>query len=74
MDGSWLIDGSVTTERVKAALDLADALPGEAQGGYRTVGGFMMEQLGRIPSAGDRFADAAELHDAPPKIRERLTG
>lgn len=54
-DGSWLIDGSVTIERLRSALELDEPLPGEEEGGYHTVGGFVMERLGRVPVAGDRF-------------------
>lgn len=54
-DGSWLIDGTVTTERLKAALDIDAALPAEMDGGYHTVGGFVMDQLGRVPVPGDHF-------------------
>ena len=54
-DGSWLVDGSVTIERLKAVLDIEEALPGEESGAYHTVGGFVMEELGRVPAAGDSF-------------------
>jgi putative hemolysin len=54
-DGSWLVDGSVTIERLRSALELDETLPGEEEGSYHTVGGFVMEQLGRVPAAGDRF-------------------
>ena len=54
-DGSWLIDGSVTIERLKPALNIDVALPGEEEGAYHTVGGFVMAQLGRVPAAGDNY-------------------
>jgi putative hemolysin len=54
-DGSWLIDGGVTIERLKFTLDIDDALPGEQEGAYHTVGGFVMEQLDRVPAVGDKF-------------------
>jgi putative hemolysin len=54
-DGSWLVDGSVTIERLKAELEIEEALPGEAAGAYHTVGGFVMEELGRVPAVGDSF-------------------
>jgi putative hemolysin len=54
-DGSWLVDGSVTIERLKAELDIEEALPGEEAGAYHTVGGFVMEELGRVPAVGDSF-------------------
>lgn len=54
-DGSWLVDGAVTIERLKAMLDIEEALPREEAGTYHTVGGFVMEQLGRVPTVGDNF-------------------
>ena len=54
-DGSWLIDGSVTVERFKDVVGIAEPLPEEEHHGYHTVAGFVMLQLGRVPQAGDRF-------------------
>ena len=54
-DGSWLIDGGVSVERFKAALDLGEPLPGEEENAYNTLGGFIMHSLGRIPSVADHF-------------------
>jgi putative hemolysin len=53
-DGSWLMDGALTVDEVKDLLDL-EALPGEEEVGYETLGGLMMAYLGRIPHAGDHF-------------------
>jgi putative hemolysin len=53
-DGSWLLDGLLPLDELKALFDL-DALPGEEEGHYHTLGGFVMEYLGRIPEAADRF-------------------
>jgi len=53
-DGSWLIDGSVGLERLKAVLEL-DELPDEEEHNFHTVGGFAMHSLGRIPSVADHF-------------------
>jgi len=53
-DGSWLIDGSVGLERLKAVLEI-DELPDEEEHNFHTVGGFAMHSLGRIPSVADHF-------------------
>jgi putative hemolysin len=53
-DGSWLVDGLLGADELKTRLGLRE-LPNEAQRDYQTVGGMMMDQLGRIPVAGDRF-------------------
>ena len=56
-DGTWLIDGSVTIERVKMTLDIEE-LPGEREGAYQTLAGFIMEQLGQVPAVGQHFESA----------------
>lgn len=57
-DGSWLIDGSVQIERVKAVLDIEDELSGEEENAFNTLGGYIMYVLGRIPSVADHFVEA----------------
>jgi putative hemolysin len=54
-DGSWLVDGSTTIERVKSALGIQGELPGEGENAFRTLGGFIMYVLGRIPVESDHF-------------------
>lgn len=51
-DGSWLFDGKLPVDEMQELLDV-DALPGA--GDYQTVAGFVLRQLGHIPSAGDHF-------------------
>jgi putative hemolysin len=53
-DGSWLIDGKMPVHDFKELLNLG-SLPGEDRGGYLTLGGFVMMQIGRVPVAADRF-------------------
>jgi putative hemolysin len=54
-DGSQLIDGLLPIEELKQLFSLRD-LPGEKQGRYQTVGGFVMSMFGSIPQAGQSFA------------------
>ncbi|HCI13092.1 MAG: hypothetical protein A2063_06075 [Gallionellales bacterium GWA2_60_142] len=54
-DGSLLIDGSVTIERLKSVLEVCEDLPGEDENAFNTLGGFVMYVLGRIPTAADHF-------------------
>lgn len=51
-DGSWLLDGLLPIEEVKTLFDLK-SLPGEDEGHYQTLGGFIMTQLGHIPNTAD---------------------
>jgi putative hemolysin len=53
-DGSWLLDGMLSIDELKELLQLGP-LPGEDQGVYQTLAGFVMMQLGRIPAVADHF-------------------
>jgi len=54
-DGSWLIDGGVSVDRFRHAIELEEQLPEEDTGSYNTVAGFVMLQLGRVPQVADHF-------------------
>ncbi|MGZ4981641.1 MAG: hemolysin family protein [Methylobacter sp.] len=54
-DGSWLVDGNIPIERFREALKLDYKLPGEDIQAYRTLGGFAMMCLGRVPQIEDQF-------------------
>ena len=54
-DGSWLIDGKFSIEEFKGLFQLSE-LPGEKENFYQTIGGFVMNAMGRIPQEGDRFS------------------
>ncbi|WP_404424104.1 hemolysin family protein [Nibricoccus sp. IMCC34717] len=53
-DGSWLIDATLSLVDAKALLEV-ETLPQEKEAQFRTLGGFVVTQFGRIPSAGDHF-------------------
>jgi putative hemolysin len=54
-NGSWLVDGSVSIERLKSALAIDADLPGEEENEFNTLGGFVMHMLGRIPAVTDHY-------------------
>ena len=54
-DGSWLIDGSLSSDDLRELLGL-DQLPGEEEHEYRTAAGMVMAALGHIPQTGEVFA------------------
>lgn len=58
-DGSWFLDGMLPVDDFKALLDL-DKLPDEETGNFQTLSGFVMMQMGRVPTVGDYF-DAVNL-------------
>src|SRR5829696_1395232 len=55
-DGSWLVDGLLAADELKERLG-SSGLPlhDEEAADYQTVGGMVMDVLGRVPAAGDRF-------------------
>lgn len=53
-DGSWLLDGQLTLDRLSAIME-EFVVPEDEEGDYETIAGFVMARLGRIPAAGDHF-------------------
>ncbi len=51
-DGSYLLDGMLSTQELKDLLRLDD-LPDEEISGYETLGGMLMAEIKSIPVAGD---------------------
>jgi len=54
-DGSWLVDGSLSTEDLRELLHV-ERLPGEEEHEFRTAAGMVMTALGHIPQVGEVFA------------------
>ena len=53
-DGSWSFDGMVDSEEFKETIGVKE-LPDESRVGYQTLAGFILSQMGAIPSTGDTF-------------------
>jgi putative hemolysin len=53
-DGSWLVDATMAVGDVKQLLRI-DVAAGEGGADYRTLGGFVLTQFGKIPAAGESF-------------------
>jgi putative hemolysin len=53
-DGSWLVDGLLAVDELKERVGL-QKLPREGEAEYQTVGGMVMDALGRVPVERDRF-------------------
>lgn len=53
-DGSWLVDGAMDVEELRRRFAFG-ALPGEGDGDFETVGGFVLDRFGHIPGAGEWF-------------------
>jgi putative hemolysin len=54
-DGSWLLDGGVSLERFRELLCTEARFPGEEDGDYHTLAGFVLYQLGYIPRPSEHF-------------------
>lgn len=61
-DGSWLLDGILPAHELRELLEIRE-IPGEAEGRYETVGGFIMDQLGHIPLAGEKVEVAGHTFE-----------
>lgn len=53
-DGSWLLDGLLHIDDLKETLDIEE-LPDEEEGHYQTLAGFVINQMGDIPTIGQSF-------------------
>lgn len=53
-DGSLLVDGLLSISEFEHNLSW-ELEPGDFESEYHTMGGFVMEQLGRVPTEGDSF-------------------
>lgn len=51
-DGSWLLDGMLPINKFRELFELEDP---EERSSYQTLGGFVINQLGRIPTSADHF-------------------
>jgi putative hemolysin len=53
-DGSYLVDGRLSTEELRELLSLT-SLPDEEDSDYHTAAGMVIARFGRIPHAGEHF-------------------
>jgi putative hemolysin len=53
-DGSWLVDGRLSSEELREMLSLSE-LPGEDDSDYTTAAGMVIARYGRIPHSGEHF-------------------
>jgi putative hemolysin len=54
-DGSWLIDGRLSTEELRELLGV-QSLPGEEEHDFHTIAGMVIARFGRIPAVGEALA------------------
>ena len=51
-DGSWLIDGMAPLDEIESLIGMKDM---RDESDFHTLGGFVIDKLGRLPTAGDHF-------------------
>jgi putative hemolysin len=61
-DGTWLVDGMLPIDEFKELLQIGE-LPGEDQGLYQSLGGFVTTRLEHVPSTGEHFAWAGWTYE-----------
>ena len=71
-DGLWLVDAALTTGELKALIGIDTSIPGEGDAAYRTVGGFLATQFGRIPAVGDRLEWLGWIFEVTEMDRRRV--
>jgi putative hemolysin len=71
-DGAWVVDATLPLADFKSVLGLSRPLPNETKADYRTAGGFVVTQLGRIPAVGDRFEWAGWRFEVAEMDRRRV--
>ncbi len=54
-DGSWLIEGNMTLDRFREVFQTHIQFPDEEDENYHTMAGFVLHQLGRIPTEAESF-------------------
>jgi putative hemolysin len=54
-DGSWLVDGGLSINRLKSVIGMTGQFPGETDNSFNTVGGFILYFLEKIPRVADNF-------------------
>ena len=54
-DGSWLVDGGLSINRLKSVIGMSGQFPGESANSFNTVGGFILFFMEKIPRVADNF-------------------
>ncbi len=70
-DGSWLVDGEISLDRFRDLVGI-EQLPGEEEGDFHTLAGFVLHHLGRIPAEADHFDVAGLRFEVVDMDRNRI--
>jgi putative hemolysin len=71
-DGSLLVDGGASLDRLQEAVERRIEVPEDEAGSYHTVGGLVMARLGRVPRTGDTFEFAGLRFEVLDMDRHRV--
>lgn len=70
-DGSWLVDAITPIAEFRKLFEL-ETLPGEDQGDYRTLGGFVIHELMHIPHVTEHFHKSGLRFEVVDMHRNRI--
>lgn len=70
-DGSWLVDGSLDVAELKRLLDVKE-IPGEQEGQFQTLAGFILAHFQHIPIEGEHFNAAGHRFEVADMDRHRV--
>jgi len=71
-DGSWLVDALLDIDDLKKNLSIDSELPGEDEDEFTSTGGFLLFNLGHIPTEGEVFAWRAFRFEVIDMDRQRI--
>jgi len=54
-DGSWLVEGAISVEKLKLALNAIETWPDDDEKSFNTLGGYIMSTLGHVPKSAEHF-------------------
>lgn len=54
-DGSWLVDGGLSINRLKSVTGMSQEFPADANSAFNTVAGFILYMLEKMPRVADHF-------------------
>lgn len=70
-DGTWLVDGGMLIDEMRQRFGMPP-LPGEEDEDFETLGGFIVDRFGRIPTAGEHFTWAQWRFEVVDMDRHRV--
>lgn len=55
-DGTWMVDAQIDVADAREKIGFPESLPGEEEGEFQTLAGFILHERKQVPVEGERFA------------------